>query len=154
MEKTFQSNPNEVTQTKIAFRFYVISIPIVAFLFLLPYILGSAIRFSPLHLAYVAVIVFVGYGAFRARQVMHAVRASECVVTDTSVEGVNTPDPHRSGERFSINRSEIKSVGRKQIPLSTARSLNAVVINTEHKQYVLLALENEDELIHLLRSEI
>ena len=152
MEKTFHANPREVTQTKITFWFYVISIPVIAFLLALPYILGRAFQFSILTLAYVAIFAFLVYGAFRAWQVMRAVQASECTVTDTRVEGVSTPDPHRVGEGFSIERSEIKGVGRKQVNITMSKVIDAIAINTDTKQYVLLAMENEKELLELLQK--
>ena len=152
MEKTFHCNPNEVTQTKITFWFYVASIPVIVFLFLLPNILGRAFQFSLLSLAYVAVLVFLGYGTYRAYVAMRAVKASYCTVTDTRVEGVSTPSAHCAGERFSIERSEIKGAGRNQIAVGMSRFLNAIVINTDTKQYVLLALENEKELLELLQA--
>ena len=152
MDKTFSCNQHELAQAKITFWFYVVSIPIIVFLlFILPILRGIAYSFSVFQLFYVALILILLFLTYRSYRVMHAIQISRCTISDDTITGVSTPDPFKKTENFSIKRSDVLGVAKKQVNISMTRYFNAVVLNTHDKQYVLFAIDRADELIEELQ---
>ena len=153
MKQEFSSNPHELAQAKITFWFYAGSIPIIIFLlFVLPAIRKGAFTFSIFTIAYAVLILVLLYLTYRAYRVMHAIQTSRCTLTAETISGVSTPDPFHGSETFTIRREEILGIAKKQINISMTRFFNAIVLNTQNKQYVLFAIERPEELLKELQS--
>ena len=93
MEQKYTCNPNELTQSRITFWVYAVSIPIIIFLFLPPFIRTGEFRFSIASIAYIAIIGFLCYQTYRTYCVMHATKNSYCEIKDGRISGVSTPSP-------------------------------------------------------------
>ena len=152
MENRYNCNPNELTQSRITFWFYVGSIPIIAFLFILPYLKAGTAAFTPFSLVYVGLILVLIYFAYRAFRVMQATRNSYCEIRGDRVSGVSTPNPQQKGEPFDIAKSEILGIGKTMVSVGGTRAYNALLINTQDRKYVLLAIDKIDELRQELQS--
>lgn len=153
MKQEYSYNPAELTQSKITFWFYVASIPIIAFFaYGLPLIRGEMITFSPYTTIYTAIIAVILFMTYRAYRVMHAIQMTACTVTDNTISGVSIPTPYRRAASFTLQRSEVLSVARKQVSVGVTRTFSAVVLNTKDAQYVLFAIEKANELIETLQN--
>lgn len=146
MEKKYQCNKNELTQSRITFWFYAASIPIIIAIFVFRNMENGVFRFNQFSLIYAAIVVVLGYFAYRAFRVMNATAKSCCVITDERVSGISTPSPFKSGIPFDIARSEILGIGKKDVPVGGMRVYNGLVINTKDQKIVLLAIDNIDEI--------
>ena len=153
MEKRFNCSKDALAQTKITFWFYIGSIPIIIFLFMLPFIQAGRFTFSPYSLVYIVIIAFLMYFGYRSMLVMQAVKNSYCIVEGDRVYGVSTPNPYQKGVPFDIQKSEILGVGKTMISTGGMRSQNALQLNTQNQKIVLLAVEQMDELKDLLISD-
>ncbi len=146
MEKRYNCNPNELRQSRITFWFYVGSIPIIIFLFLLPYMQQGKFVFGPFSFVYIVIILFLLYSGYRAFRVMKSTQNSHCIVTDTRVSGVSTPNPYKTAIPFDIEKTDILGIGKTTVSVGGMRAYNALVINTKDQKIVLLAIDSPDEL--------
>ena len=152
MEKRFNCNKKELTQSRITFWVYAVCIPIIVFLFVLPYIRGISTGFNPFSIIYILIVLYLIFEGYRSLRVLISIKRSYCVVNERLVSGISIQDPVKKGEPFEINRSEILGVGKTKISVGGMRSHNALAVNTKQRKYVLFAIENPDELIALLNS--
>ena len=146
MEKRFNCSKEALTQTRITFWFYVGSIPIIIFLFLLPYIRQGSFTFGPYSLVYVAIIAFLLFGAYRAMRVMLSVKNSFCVIDGERISGLSTPNPYQKAIPFDIRIGDIRGIGKTMIPVGGMRTKDALILNTDKEKIVLLAIDRVDEL--------
>lgn len=146
MEKRFTCSKNALTQTRITFWFYAGSIPIIIFLYLLPYIRSGYFGFGPYSLVYFGIIVFLTFGAYRAMRVMMSVKKSFCAIDGERVYGVSTPDPYKNAIPFEIRKSDILGIGESSVSVGGMRTKETLILNTETQKIVLLALDQTDEL--------
>ena len=152
MEKRFDCGRDALMQTRVTFWFYVGSIPIIIFLFLLPYIRQGSFTLGPYSLVYLAIIAFLLFGAYRAMRVMLSVKNSFCVIDGERVYGVSTPNPYQKAIPFDIRKDDIRGIGKTTVSIGGMRTKDALVLNTDNEKIVLLALDRSDELKTELES--
>ena len=152
MEKRYSCSKDALTQTRVTFWFYVGSIPIIIFLFMLPYIREGGFVFGPYSLVYVIIIAYLLFGAYRAMRVMISVKNSFCVIDGDRVYGVSTPSPYRKAIPFDIQKNEIRGIGKTMISIGGMRTKDALVVNTAHQKIVLLAIERMNDLQNELNN--
>ena len=133
-------------QTRITFWFYAGSIPIIIFLFLLPYFRQGSFSFGPYSLVYVAIIAFLIFGAYRALRVMLSVKKSFCVINGDRISGLSTPNPYQKAVPFDIRIDEILGIGKTTVSIGGMRTKDALILNTEKEKIVLLAIDRVEEL--------
>jgi hypothetical protein len=153
MEKRFTSSKDARTQTGITFWFYVGSLPIIAFLFILPFIRAGQFAFSPYSLIYILIFAFLLFSGYRAMRVMQAVKNSYCVIDGERVYGVSTPSPYRSAIPFDIQKKDILGIGKTTVSTGGMRTQEALVLNTETQTIVLFAIDRIKELKDELQTK-
>ena len=146
MSNRYNCNPKELTQARVTFWCYVVSIPIIIFLYLLPMIRGEAIVFSPISLIYPAIVLFLLYQGYRSMRVMLSVKSSYCEVTEDRVVGISTPSPFRKAIPFDLERSEILGIAKTNVSIGGIRSFEALALNTKDRQIILFAIERIADL--------
>lgn len=152
MEKRYNCSKSELTQSRITFWFYAVSIPIIIVLFVFRNIVDGVFQFSPFSLIYVAIVLFLGYCGYRAYRVMLSTGKSYCVITDDRISGLSTPSPFKNGIPFDIAKSEIRGIGKTDVSVGGMRMYNALVINTNKQKLVLLAIDRIDEIKEELKQ--
>ena len=146
MEKRFTCSKEALTQTRITFWFYVGSIPVIIFLFLLPYIREGSFTFGPMSLIYIAIILFLLFGTYRSMLVMLATKNTLCVIDGDRVYGVSTPSPYKKAIPFDIQRSDIRGIGKTTVSTGGMRTQDALVLNTGREKIILFAIDRMQEL--------
>ena len=146
MEKQYGCSKDALTQTRITFWFYAGSIPIIIFLFLLPFIRQGSFQFSPYSLVYIVIIGYLLFGAYRSLRVMLSVKNSHCVISEDRVYGVSTPNPYKQSIPFDIQKGDILGIGKTTISVGGMRTQNALILNTEKEKIVLFAIDRMEEL--------
>ncbi len=146
MEKQFGCSRDALRSIRITFWVYVASIPIIVFLFLLPYIRAGAFTVSPYSVIYIAIVIYLLFETYRTTRVMLSIKKSRCVITPDRVTGVSTPNPYKPSIPFDIARDEIRGIAKTTISVGGMRSQKALVLNTETQKIVLLAIDRIDEL--------
>ena len=146
MEKRFDCSKDALTQTRITFWFYVGSIPVIVFLFLLPYIRQGSFTLGLYSLIYAAIIVYLLFGAYRAMRVMLSVKNSFCVIDGERISGVSTPNPYEKAIPFDIRIADILGIGKTTVSIGGMRTKDALILNTEKEKIVLLAIDRVEEL--------
>lgn len=146
MEKRFECDRTALRQSRITFWFYVVSIPIIIFLFLLPFIRAGQFVFSPYSIVYIGIILYLIYAGYRSMLVMNSIKHSYCAVEGDRISGVSTPDPYKKAIPFELDRRDILGIGKTTVSAGGMRSYPALVINTADQKIVLLTIEHVDEL--------
>ena len=146
MEQTFSCSRDALRQSRITFWFYAASIPIIIFLFLLPFIRAGSFALSPYSLIYIAIILYLIYSGYRSMRVLLSIKNSHCVVENDRIYGVSTPSPVKKAIPFDIRKSDILSVAKTNVSCGGMRSREALVLNTQDQRIVLFAIERMDEL--------
>lgn len=140
-------------QSRITFWFYVGSIPIIIFLFMLPYIRAGQFVFNPFSLVYLIIVAVLIFFAYRTMRVLLSTKNSYCVVEEDRVYGVSTPNPYQRAIPFDIRKDEILGIGKTSISVGGMRSHEALVLNTNKQKIILFAIERMDELKKELSPE-
>ena len=146
MEKRYTCSKDALRQTRITFWVYAGSIPVIIILYLIPYLGGNGVVFSVFSLIYVAVLLYLLFGAYRSMRVMLSAKNSFCTIEGDRVSGVSTPDPYKASISFDISKSDIRGIGKTEISVGGMRTLPALVLNTDQKKIVLFAIDRADEL--------
>jgi hypothetical protein len=153
MEKRFSCSKDALRQTRITFWGYAISIPIIIFLFLLPYIRAGAFVLTPFSIIYIGIILFLIYSAYRSLRAMISTKNTYCVIDGDRVYGVSIPNPMKAPVPFDINKNEIRGIGKTTVSCGGMRTQNALVINTDHQKFTVFAIERINELQSELNKE-
>lgn len=150
MEQRFTCSKDALRQARNAFWVYAASIPIIIFLFFLPYILKGSFAFGTFSFVYLVIILYLVYGAYRSMRAMLAIKHSYCVINGDRLYGVNTQSLFQKGNSFDIAVSEIQRIDKTTISAVGMRAQNALILHTDSQKIVLLALERTDELLKLI----
>ena len=146
MTNRYSCNPRELSQARVTFWCYAVSIPIIIFLFLLPVLRGGTIAFSPITLVYPLIVLFLIYQAYRSLRVLLSTKNTYCETDGERIRGLSIPTPFRRAEPFDIAKSEILGIAKTGVAIGRMRSFEALVLNLQSKQLVLFALDRIDEL--------
>lgn len=147
MEQRFACSKDALRQTRIAFGVYSASIPIIIFLFFLPYLLKGSFEFGMFSFVYLLIVLYLVYGAYRSMHAMLAVKHSYCVISGDRIWGVSTQNLSQKAIPFDIPISEIQKIDKATVPGGGMRAQDALVLHTENQKIVLLSLERTDELL-------
>lgn len=152
MNKKYGYDKQVLRSAGITFWFYLICIPFIVFLFLIPVLQYGYFRLSLVSLIYIALFVFFVIQAYRSFLVMRTVKASFCEIDETTVSGMNIESPYQKGTVFRIERDEILGVGVKQVSIGNARTFYALILNTQTKHYSLFAVDQLSEIRKALQD--
>lgn len=98
----------------------------------------------------IAVVALIFFGA-RLVIMLSSAKGAFLTIDGDTVKGTSNLSPKsKKNEEFSINKSEILSVGKVDTQMNTRASFPTVVINTQQRSYRCFAVENVDEIISLL----
>lgn len=154
MAKRFTCSKKTLRQACITFWFYVICIPIIPVLFLLPYLLGGNLEVGPFSLVYLVIILFLLYGAYRSLRILRSLRKSCCVIDGDRVYGISVPDPNLAAIPFDLSGDDIRDIEKTTVSAAWLRTQNALILHTKDRKIVLLALEQTEELERELLSRM
>lgn len=152
MEMRFNCNKKELTQARITFWVYAICVPIIVFLFILPYLRGIASGFNPFSIVYILIVLYLCYQGYRSLCVLFAIKRSYCIVKDENFSGISTPDPFKKGKHFEIRKSDILGIAKTTVSVGGMRTHSALAVNTKDQKYILFAIENLNELTDSLET--
>ncbi len=146
MEERYNCNKNELTQSRITFWFYAISLPIIIGLLTMIVLRNGGFQLNFATLGCTAIVLYLLFCTYRSFKVMSATTKSYCVVTSDRISGLSTPSPYREGIPFDIARSEILGIAKSTVPVGGMRTYNALILNTANQKILLLAIDRIDEL--------
>jgi hypothetical protein len=173
MEKQFNCSKCALKKARITFLFYVIGLPVIAVLFVLPYLWNTQSRFTWHVIIYVllaALFIYQGYRSFRVLRSLH----QSCLRTDgVTVSGIHTKDPFETSLPFQIGIKDITDV--KETIIATTkkegidyyprtlhrapfespelRGYRSTILKTEDASYILFGIELTDDVRKALKPE-
>ena len=152
MSKKYGYDTQILRSARITFWFYLICIPLIVFIFLIPYLQYGTIQLSLISIIYIAMFVFFAIQAYRSFLVMRTVKESYCELDEKAISGINIESPYQKGTPFRITRDEILGVGVKQMSIGNARVFHALILNTQSKKYSLFAVDQMGEIRKALQD--
>lgn len=147
--KEFKSDKRITSMLTTSVVVYVLGLIAIGVLTYLQYQRGTQ---TPTRLvAYgIAVVALIFFGA-RLVIMLSSAKGAFLTIDGDTVKGTSNLSPKsKKNEEFSINKSEILSVGKVDTQMNTRASFPTVVINTQQRSYRCFAVENVDEIISLL----
>ena len=125
MEKQFNCSKSALKKARITFLFYVIGLPVIAVLFVLPYFWNTQSRLTWHVIVYALLAALFIYQGYRSFRVLRSLRQS-CLRTDgVTVSGIHTKDPFEKSMPFQIDIKDIADV----------KAMIAVTANKEDVDY-------------------
>lgn len=173
MEKQFNCSKSALKKARITFLFYVIGLPVIAALFVLPYLWNTQSRLTWHVIVYALLAALFIYQGYRSFRVLRSLRQS-CLRTDgVTVSGIHTKDPFEKSMPFQIDIKDIadvkatiavtankedvdyypRTLHRAPFESPELRGYRSTIIKTEYASYTLFGIKLTDEIKKALKPE-
>lgn len=173
MEKRFYCSQSVLKKARITFLFYVLGLPVIGVLFVLPFFWGAQQTVAWHTVIYVLIAALFLYQGYRSFRILRSLRQSVVCTDGVTVSGIHTKDPFQKGIPFQIGMESITDVKetiaatvkkedvdyhpatlhRAPFESPERRGYRSTVIETEKASYLLFGIELTDALREAFKAE-
>ena len=155
MNQTFTPSKHTIFNAGITLWVYVVCLPILAVLLLLPYFRGEQITLGVKSITIVVLFLFFMWQIIMSFKVQTAMKRTMLRIEGERLDGVSYPNPRmNSGTPFSADVSEIVSFAVVNVNTGYFRFFPSLVLNTKSARYTLFAIDGVSEIQAYLREHI